>query len=56
MAKQITKNSKSYYICKECSFAYNDKKTALKCEAWCRKYKSCNTEITKYAVNIQHNP
>ncbi|MBI2101034.1 hypothetical protein HYT53_00295 [Candidatus Woesearchaeota archaeon] len=52
MVEKLTENNKTYYICEECSFAYKDKKTALKCEAWCRKYKSCNVEITKHAVKI----
>ena len=52
MVKNIIKNKKTYYICKECNFAYKDKKTAEKCEAWCREHHSCNMEIIKYAVAI----
>lgn len=52
MVKQITKNNKTYYTCPECDFAYEDKETAAKCEKWCKKYHSCNMEITKYAVEI----
>jgi hypothetical protein len=29
---------------------YQDKDWAEKCEAWCRKYKSCNLEIITHAV------
>ena len=53
MTKQITKNNKIYYVCKECDFAYKGKATAQKCEAWCRKHHSCNMEITKHAVETQ---
>ena len=52
MVKPITKNNKTYYICEECSFAYKDKETAAKCENWCREHHSCNTKITKYAVEF----
>lgn len=54
MVKQLNKNNKAYYLCEECDFAYKDQETAEKCEAWCKKYHSCNMEITKYAVNIQN--
>ena len=50
MVKEKIKNNKKYYICEECSFAYNDKKWAQKCQNWCKKYNSCNIEITKHAV------
>jgi len=43
---------KEIYICEICKFAYKDKETAAKCEEWCRKYHSCNIEITKNAVKI----
>ena len=52
MVKPITKNNKTYYICAECNFAYKDKGIAEKCETWCREHHSCNTEITKYAVEV----
>lgn len=40
------------YTCKECGFSYKDKKLAARCQEWYRKYKSCNTEIIKHAVNV----
>lgn len=52
MVKQIIKSKKIYYECEECNFLHKDKKTAEKCEKWCKKYHSCNTEITKYAINF----
>lgn len=52
MVKQITKNNMAYFICPECNFAYKGKETAAKCEEWCKKYHSCNIEITKHAVNL----
>ncbi len=39
------------YTCPECGLSYKDKDMAKKCEAWCKKYNSCNLEITKYSVN-----
>lgn len=47
----MKKISKKKYKCRECGLIYKDKNTAKKCEDWCRKYKSCNLEITKYAIN-----
>lgn len=52
MVKQITKNKKDYYICEECNFAYKDRENAAKCEEWCKRYHSCNVEVTKHAVQI----
>lgn len=43
-------NQKSeYYKCPECGLEYKEKSWAEKCETWCKKHKSCNLEITKYA-------
>ncbi|MEK6845892.1 MAG: hypothetical protein AABY26_03980 [Nanoarchaeota archaeon] len=39
------------YKCKECGLVYREKSTAGKCQAWCKKYKSCNLKITKDAIN-----
>ena len=52
MVKQIDKNKKTYYLCQECNFAYLDRKIADECEKYCKKYHSCNLEITKHAVEI----
>ncbi|MBI4447940.1 hypothetical protein HY643_03090 [Candidatus Woesearchaeota archaeon] len=41
---------KEAYICEECSLIYADKGVAEKCEAWCRKTKSCNIQIIKKAI------
>lgn len=37
--------------CKECKLWYQEKAMAKKCEAWCKKYKSCNIEFIRQAVN-----
>ena len=50
MARTLTKNKKLSYMCKECNMMYKEKELAKKCEDWCRKYKSCNTEIIKHAI------
>ena len=49
MVKEI--KNKGYHECEECKLMYKDKVWAEKCEKWCKKYKSCNLEITKYAIN-----
>jgi len=36
--------------CPECGLYYKESEWAEKCEAWCKKYQSCNLEIIKYAV------
>jgi len=42
---------KDGYICEECGFGYKNRKWAEKCELWCKEKKSCNIEITKYAMS-----
>ncbi len=41
--------SSELYKCPECGFWYKEKEWVDRCEAWCKKYKSCNLEITKHA-------
>lgn len=48
MVKEDKKNK--LYYCGECGMKYKNYKTALKCEKWCSKNKSCNLDIIKYAV------
>lgn len=43
--------AKELYQCPECGFWYKEKEWAEKCEVWCKEHKSCNLEITKYAIN-----
>lgn len=38
-------NDRPLYQCEECEFRYKDRAWAEKCEAWCRKHKSCNIDI-----------
>ena len=47
MVKKVRKLS----VCGSCGFKYKTKALANKCEAWCKKNKSCNLNITKYAIN-----
>jgi len=44
---------KQLYQCPICKFWYKEKEWAKKCEAWCKKHKSCNLEITKHAIKIK---
>ncbi len=47
---KIVKKTESGYECSECHYVYKEKKWAEKCEAWCKKHKSCNLNITKNAI------
>lgn len=38
------------FACPECDLSYKEIKLAKKCGTWCKEHKSCNLEITKYAV------
>ncbi|MBI5072876.1 hypothetical protein HZA99_03590 [Candidatus Woesearchaeota archaeon] len=38
------------YRCSICHFQYKTKAWAEKCEQWCKIHKSCNMDITKYAI------
>jgi hypothetical protein len=38
------------FICDICGLGYREKETALSCEDYCDRYKSCSIEITKDAV------
>ncbi len=51
MAKTIKQNQQIVFTCKECGMKYHDEETAKKCEEWCKKNKSCNLEITQYAIH-----
>lgn len=46
---------KRLFQCPECGLAYREKEWAQKCEAWCRKHKSCNLEIIKHAITNKDN-
>lgn len=52
MVKEKTKKDKKYFQCGICGFYYKDKKWAQKCEAFCKKRKSCSLEITKHSVKV----
>ncbi len=49
MVKKIKKKKDILYQCEACSFLYQEKDWAEKCEEWCNTYKSCNIEITQHA-------
>jgi len=51
MGKTINQKQQIVFICKECGMKYHDEATAKKCEEWCKKNKSCNLEIIKYAIH-----
>ena len=43
------------YSCPICGLKYKKKKWVQKCERWCEKYKSCNLELIKHAINYGKN-
>lgn len=49
--EKIIQKSKSY-MCEECGMAYRNKEKAGECEEWCKKHKSCNLKIIKYAMPL----
>ncbi len=50
MVNKIKLKGKDAFECEECMFAYSDRKLAGKCENWCKKHKSCNLDIIRFAV------
>jgi hypothetical protein len=51
MVKGLIKNKIKYYVCEECDMVYYKEIWAKKCEAWCRKYKSCNVKIISHSIS-----
>lgn len=49
----MVKKIQRLWFCEECGLSYREKGWAEKCEAWCKKHKSCNLEITKYALKVK---
>jgi hypothetical protein len=41
---------KQLFQCLECGLHYETEETAKQCEAWCKKYDSCNLDIMKLSV------
>ncbi len=52
MVKELIKKDKTYYLCDSCGFAYEERRLAAKCQAWCEMNNSCNMEITRRAVKV----
>lgn len=50
MNREMVKKDNNFYTCKICQLSYKEKKWAERCDAWCRKNKSCNLEITRHAI------
>ncbi|MBI2675814.1 MAG: hypothetical protein HYX24_05115 [Candidatus Aenigmarchaeota archaeon] len=45
------KHAKSLLKCEECGLLYRERKWAERCEAYCRKHKSCSLEIIGHALS-----
>ena len=52
MVKEETINGKKYYQCEACDMYYETRELAQKCEDFCNKHHECNTELIKYAVQL----
>ncbi len=53
MVRPVTVNSRAYYACSECGFAYETREFAQECQDWCKAHHSCSLEITKHAANLK---
>lgn len=53
MVLETSNNNQKLYQCQECGLHYTNESIAKKCEEFCAKYKSCNLEITKEAVEVK---
>ncbi len=47
---EVVLKGERYYVCGECHLIYSSKDLAMKCEEWCRKHMSCNSEITSQSI------
>jgi len=52
MVVEIKKDNKTYFKCENCSFVYEKKELAEKCEEFCNKNGMCNSDLAKQAVKI----
>ena len=52
MVNKIKHQGKTYYQCEACEMYYESEEIAKRCEDFCNKYKSCNLELIKHAVQI----
>ena len=52
MAEETNLEGEMVFKCLSCGWLYENRLMAEKCEAWCKKYKSCNMEIVKHAIKI----
>lgn len=50
MGKTFNQKQQIVFSCSECKMKYHDEETAKKCEEWCKRTKSCNMDIIKYAI------
>lgn len=50
MGKTINQKHQIVFACNECKMKYHNEETAKKCEEWCKRTKSCNMDIIKYAI------
>lgn len=50
MIKIVKQSDSAVYECEECRLQYKEREIAKKCESWCKKHHTCNTEIIKHAI------
>ena len=49
-AEEIMKDRPLAFMCGKCLLHYKDKKSAEKCETWCKKHSSCNLKTTRNSM------
>jgi len=49
MVEKIRKEGRTFFQCEKCNLKYKGKEWAERCEDWCKKYNSCNIEITRHS-------
>ena len=52
MVQETNLNGKIVFKCEKCGYLYKEIEKAEECESWCKKHKSCNLQITKYAIKL----
>ena len=53
MVEEIKFKGRIVFKCMKCGYLYRTKDKAIECEEWCMRSKSCNLNITKYAIKMR---
>jgi len=56
MVKLMEAGNGQVFECAECGLRYRDQRIAQRCEDWCKRFDSCNLEITSNSIErIAHD-